>query len=277
MKHILALFFWHRGMQGKQFSSSDLSASLLLLPLKPRGGIVLSHQLYNILICAIKLVVTHSNETPDLIPAWSSCSLHLLDPSGSSCGLVKTHNLSLSCRAQQSHLHPLEGPYWGRRGIYPPSANPSPNLLLHHFLRRSSSPLGRARGTGQLTSNWSVSAFFGSGNSGCENRAKKRRCFWWSHDGLESVSLCFSLCICWLRERPPIQPRWRRAPRSRRTSHSCTGSSFPRPSCRWDLPRCWRCRQWCRWCCLGLSGREMREGERDEENQEGRWKESIRI
>lgn len=213
--------------------------------------------------CASKLVVTHSNKTPDLIPAWSSCSLHLLDPSGSSCGLVKTQNLSLNCRAQQSHLHPLEGPYWGCRGIYPPSANPSPNLLLHHFLRRSSSPLGRARGMGQLTSNWSVSASFGSGNSGCENRVKKRRCFWWSHDGLESVSLCFSRCICWLRERPPIQPRWRRARRSRRTSHSCTGSSFPRPSCRWGLPRCWRCRQWCRWCCLGLSRGEMREGERD--------------
>lgn len=203
--------------------------------------------------------------TPDLIPAWSSCSLHLSHPSESSCGLVKTQSPSLDCRALQSHFRPSEGPYWGRTEIYPPLANPSPTLLLllllHHFLHRSSSPLERGRGTGHSTLNWSVSAFVCNGNLGCVSMAKRRRWSWWSHAGLGSVSLCFSRYICWPRGRPLLRPRWRRGRQSKRTSRSCSGSSCPRLSCHWDLRRCWRCRRWCRWCCSGLRRREVRQGE----------------
>lgn len=114
--------------------------------------------------------------TPDLILVWSSCSLHLSDLSGSSCELVKTQSPSLDCRALQSHFRPSGGPCKGRTEIYPPLANPSPTLLPH-FLSRSSSPPGRARGIGRLTSNWSANAFAGSGNLGCESMVKKTRWF----------------------------------------------------------------------------------------------------
>lgn len=254
MKHRLALFC----RKGKTKLSSDLST--LLLSEQPWGGIVLS-----LINCTISNVFHQAycfsqQYTPDLIPAWSSCSLHLSDLSGSSCGLVKTQSLSLDCRALQLHFRPSEGPYWGRTEIYPPLANPSPTLL-HYFLHRSSSPLGRARGMGHSTSNWSVSAFVGSGNLGYESMAKKKRLSWWSRVGLGSVSLCFSRCICWLRVHPLIQPRWRRGRRSKRTIRSCSGSSCPRLSCHWDLRRCWRCRQWCRWCCSGLERGEVREAQ----------------
>lgn len=241
MKHRLALFC-HRGTQGKQFWALTFQHRCCL----NSPGEELSF-LINCTMCKVfhQAYCFTQQYTPDLIQAWSSCWRHLSDLSGSSCGLVKTQSPSLGCSALQSHLHPSKGPYWGRTGIYPPLANPSPTLL-RHFLYRSSSPLGRAHGTGQLTSNWSVSAFVCSGNLGCESMAKRRRWFWWSRVGLGSASLCFSQYICWLREHPPIQPRWRKGRQSKRTSRSCRGSSCPRLSCHWDLRRCWRYRRWYR-------------------------------
>ena len=202
---------------------------------------------------------------PDLIPASSSCSPRLSDPSGSSCGLVETQSPSQGCRGLKSHLRPSGGPYWGRTGICPPSATPFPALLLlllHHCLHRSSSRPGRAHGTGQTTWSWSVSAFVCGGSSGCGSKVKRRGWFWWSRAWLGSACLCFSRCKCWWQERPPTRPRWRRGRRSKRTSRSCSGFSCPRPSCHWDRRRCSRCRRWCRWCCSGLET-EVRQGQRE--------------
>lgn len=200
-------------------------------------------------MCSITLIVEY---TPDLILAWFSCFLHPSYLSGSICGLVKTQSLARGCKALQSHFHPSKGPWSVNTWIYPPLANLTPTLLPLQFLHQSSFPLARPHGMGHLTWNWSANASACTGNLGCESMAKRTRWFWWSHVWIGSASLCFSQCKCWLREHPLTLPRWRRVHRSRMTSHSCTGSSCPHLSCRLDLQHCWKCRQWCQWCCLGL-------------------------
>lgn len=196
----------------------------------------------------------------NLKPAWSSDSLRLSCPSGNSCGLVKNRSLSRGCKA---HFHPSKGPCLGCTGICLPLADPSPSPP-HQILHWSSFPEGRARGTGWWIWSWSGSASVGSGSSACESMGRTRRYLWWSHGWLESAPLCSSRCKCWPPERPRIRPQWKREPRSRRTSRSYIGSSCPRLSCHWDLQHYWRCKQWYRWCCLGLRRWDKMKWERDE-------------
>lgn len=126
------------------------------------------------LMCTIKFNVGY---TPDLILEWFSCFLHPSHLSGSSCGLVKTWNPALGCRALQYHFHPSKGPCSGNKGIYRLLANSAPALVPLQFLRQSSFPLGRAHEMGHLTWNWNAIASACSGNLVCESTAKRMRWF----------------------------------------------------------------------------------------------------
>lgn len=269
MKHWLALFC-HRRTQGKQFWALTFQHRCCLSSPREELSFLINCTIPTMLHQAYRFTQRYIS---DLIPAWSSCSLHLSDLSGNSCGLVKTRSPSQDCRALQCHFHPSEGPYWGSTEIYPPSATPLTKLHLLHW---SSSPLGKAHGTDRSTLSSSVSAFVCDGNLECESKVKRRVWFWWSHVWLWSASLCFSQYICWQQEHPLTRPQWRREHRNRRTIHSCTGSSCPHPSCRWDRRHCWRCRRWCQWCCSDLKTGRMREVEMKGQMLKGKMNEERR-
>lgn len=194
-----------------------------------------------------------------LTPVWSYDSPHPSDRWENSYGPGGIRQLPRvrDCTYSPSHC-PSPGRTW--------TAHPGPRWKK---VPPSGRPLANFPSTLLWNESWRLTSAGGSGNWVSVSTERTMRVSGWTRAAPSSGLLCFSQCICWWRGQPPSRPQWRRGRQSRKTSRRSRCTFYHRRVCHWGLLRCWRCKQWCQWCCSDLTRWKGRKGWRD-----GGWESS---